>query len=257
MSGSGSGADADDVVAALKEFGFSAYEAETFLALQRLGVGSARDVHELSGVPRSQVYGAAESLADAGLIDVQKTNPQVYRPAAVEEVKDRLRSRFETRYDLVVDHLTDLADRREPTSEQRQDVWRIEGAASVASRAVKLLETADDEVVYVLGERTLVTAAEESAVRSLVDRGVEVTVVSPAADLRDRFEAAGAEALSPDVTDGSPAVSRILVVDTAGLLLSVRGREETAIWSLDTMFSRTLSELVRESLVSFVGGFST
>ena len=249
------GPDRDDVVAALKRFGLSTYEAETLLALQRLGVGSARDVHQVSGVPRSQVYGAAESLAEAGLIDVQQANPQVYRPASVEEVKDRLRRRFESRFDLVVDHLADLASRREPTTERRQDVWQIEGAAVVSSRAANLLETADAEVVYVVGGTTLVTAGEESTVRSLVDRGVEVTVVSPSADVRDRFDAAGAAVISPDAPDGSPPIGRILLADGTGLLLSVPGREETAIWSLDTMFSRTLSELIRESLANLVGGF--
>lgn len=250
----------EDVVAALKEFGFSTYEAETLLALQRLGVGSARDVHELSGVPRSQVYGAAESLAAVGLVDVQQTNPQVYRPAPVEEVRARLERRFESRYELVVEHLSDLERGRRAANEQRQDVWRVAGAASVSSRVLELLKAADTEAVYVVGEGTLVTGGEVSTVRSLVDRGVEVTLVTESARTRDRFAGTGADIVVPstesesDDGSGSTPVGRILFVDDDGLLLSVHGADETAIWSLDTMFARTLSDLVRGSLASFVGG---
>lgn len=256
MSDADSGADPDEVVTALKEFGLSTYEAETFLALQKLGVGSARDVHEVSGVPRSQVYGAAESLAESGLIDVQQTNPKVYRPVAVEEVDERLERRFESRRELVVDHLSTLADRRRTTTEQRQDVWRIEGAAIVNSRAVKLLETAGSEVVYVVTEGTLVSAGQGSTIRSLVDDGVTVTLVTGDGDLRDRFEGSGVDVVVPDADDAGAPVGRILLVDDAGLLLSVHGAEETAIWSLDTMFARTLAELVRGSLAEIVGTFS-
>lgn len=246
----------DDAVEALKAFGFSAYEAETLIALQKLGVGSARDVHEVSGVPRSQVYGAAESLAESGFVDVQQTNPQVYRPVTVEEIGDRLRSRFESRYELVADHLSDLAARRRTTNEHRQDVWRIEGAAIVDSRAVSLLETADSEVVYVLSEGTLVSANQESTIRSLVDDGVDVTLITGSDAAEARFEEMGVDVIVPTVEGASMPIGRIVLVDDAGLLLSVRGHEETAIWSRDTMFARTLSDLIRQWLATAVAEFS-
>ena len=133
------------------------------------------------------MYGAAESLAEAGLIDVQQTNPKVYRRIAVDEVEGRLRERFESRSELVVDHLSALADRRETTTDQRQDVWRIEGSAVVNSRAIKMLETADATVTYAVGAGALVSAGQLSAVERLVSAGVDATVITDD-EVRDRFE---------------------------------------------------------------------
>ncbi len=56
--------DESDAIEALEELGLSNYEAKVFVALQRLGTGTARDIHQATDVPRSQVYGAAESLQE-------------------------------------------------------------------------------------------------------------------------------------------------------------------------------------------------
>ncbi|HET7324565.1 MAG TPA: helix-turn-helix domain-containing protein, partial [Halococcus sp.] len=57
----------DDAIAALKRLGLSSYEAQVFVALQRISRGSARDIDRVTDVPRSQVYGAAEQLEERGL----------------------------------------------------------------------------------------------------------------------------------------------------------------------------------------------
>jgi len=48
-----------DAVDALKSLGLTTYEARTFVALQKLGAGTASEVADIADVPRSQVYGAA------------------------------------------------------------------------------------------------------------------------------------------------------------------------------------------------------
>jgi sugar-specific transcriptional regulator TrmB len=67
-----------DPTAALQRLGLSEYEAETFVALQQIDSGSASDVAEVSNVPRSPVYGAADDLEDRGLLDVHSVGGEVY-----------------------------------------------------------------------------------------------------------------------------------------------------------------------------------
>ena len=50
---------------ALERLGLSTYEAGVFVALEKLGRGTAREIAEATDVPRSQVYGAAEHIAAA------------------------------------------------------------------------------------------------------------------------------------------------------------------------------------------------
>src|SRR5699024_1189511 len=67
--------DHDEAVAALKRLGLSSYEAQVFIALQRLDTATVREVDRTTEVPRSQIYGAAEDLAERGLVDIQQSTP--------------------------------------------------------------------------------------------------------------------------------------------------------------------------------------
>ena len=56
----------DDLVRNLTTLGLTEYEARVYAALVGIGEGSARQVHEASGVPRPRVYDIAEGLAEIG-----------------------------------------------------------------------------------------------------------------------------------------------------------------------------------------------
>ena len=88
-----------DAVDAFEDLGLTSYEAKVFIALHRLGLGTARDVADTTDVPRSQVYSVAESLESRGLLEVQQSNPIRYRPVSVDEARETLRDRFEREQD--------------------------------------------------------------------------------------------------------------------------------------------------------------
>jgi HTH-type transcriptional regulator, sugar sensing transcriptional regulator len=93
----------DDAIDALESLGLSNYEAKVFVALQKLGTGTARDIHGVTDVPRSQVYGAAENLQQRGLVEVQQSKPLQYRPVSLNAAKSHLRDRFERRQERTFD----------------------------------------------------------------------------------------------------------------------------------------------------------
>lgn len=59
-----------EAIDALKCLGLPSYEAKVFVGLQRIRRGSARDVDRVAHMPRSQIYGAAETLEERGVIDI-------------------------------------------------------------------------------------------------------------------------------------------------------------------------------------------
>jgi DNA-binding MarR family transcriptional regulator len=123
-----------DPTAALQRLGLSEYEAETFVALQQIDSGSASDVAEVSNVPRSPVYGAADDLEDRGLLDVQQTTPKRYRAVSSEEAREQLRREFEREQEQAFDALAeiepDLADGDVP----QETIWTVRGQ-EVSTRA--------------------------------------------------------------------------------------------------------------------------
>lgn len=240
------------VVAALERLGLSNYEARTFVALQKLGTGSARDVHDVADIPRSQVYGAAESLEGQGLIEVQRSNPITYRPVPLDEARERLADRFERDQAEAFEYLEAVRDQQAGT-EEREDIWTISGAAAVTTRLLRLLPEAEDHLVFGVQSADLLPDDVFEAVVEQAAAGVDVYVVTTDEDVIERFEGAGIPACPPPQEHGeNDRAGRLLLADDDTVLVSVVGAEEMAIWSTGSSFASVLVQLIRGAVA---GGF--
>jgi len=244
--------DEDRAVEAFERLGLTGYEARVFIALHRLGVGTAREVSEVTDVPRSQVYSAAESLADRGLVSVQQSSPMQYRPVGVEAARSTLRTRFDRESTRAFDYVDRV---RETADEQREDIWTVRGQAAVTDRVLELLAEAERRVLF--GARLPELAPEEvvAALESAADDGVRTTVVSRSPSVRERFGEPIDVADTPPTVDGDDRSGRILLVDDDVVLLSVTGAVdddgdagETAIWSAHSNMATVLIRLTEVGL---------
>ncbi|SNZ05983.1 Sugar-specific transcriptional regulator TrmB [Natronoarchaeum philippinense] len=246
-----------DAVESLERLGLTSYEAKVFIALQKLGAGTARDVHRITDVPRSQVYSVAENLADRGLIEVQQSSPIQYRPVGIDEARETLRSRFEREQEQAFDYVEDVRDQHDDGAEEQEAIWTLRGSERVEERAIELIREADERVVFGSGDQSLISDEIERTLRERVDDGLVVAVVSENPDVRAYFESVdGVHVADPPVHHGeeSPA-GRVVFVDGDTLLLSVVGDDsvpggdrETAIWSAESNFARMLIQIVEANL---------
>lgn len=243
-----------EAVQALEELGMTNYEAEVFIALQRLGAGTARDVAQVSDVPRPQVYSSAESLEELGLIDVQQSDPIRYRPVTIEEAKANLRNRFERVQGTAFEYIEDV-HRAEPEDEQQENIWTISGRETISDRIAHLVGTAEREVLLGVESPSILGTDTTAALREAADDGVSVTVISREPSMSGRFEDdSGVAVVRPGLEDHEEATGRLLVVDEETVLLSAFGEEsaeersETAIWSSDTEFARVVIRLIHSYL---------
>ena len=119
----------DDLVRNLTALGLTEYEARVYAALVGIGEGSARQVHEASGVPRPRVYDIAEGLAGRGFITVRRgEHPHVYIPAEPAIVIHHLTSAVDAAATAAVEGLDALSlDARSKNSPIRyvQGEWSI------------------------------------------------------------------------------------------------------------------------------------
>lgn len=241
--------DETEAVDALERLGLSNYEAKVFIALQTLGTGTARDVYRVSEIPRSQVYGAAESLAERGLIEVQHSTPMQYRPVSLEEAERLLEERFEHERSQAFEFLESVRERHD-AGEEREDIWSIDGTEHVDDRIEHLVEGANETIVFGAADTTLVTDAIRDGLRRAADDGVEVSVVSEDPEVRESFEGGVITVHAPPESLRNERAARMVVADDAAVLLSVRGeagagREgEAAIWSESSGFATVLAEVL-------------
>ena len=240
--------DETDAIDALETLGLTGYEAKVFVALQKLGSGSASDVDRITDVPRSQVYGAAEKLEERGLVELQQSNPIRYRAVDLDEARERLRTRYEEREQDAFDYLQDARAQRHDAEERQEDVWTLHGRDSVTARVIQLAEQATDSIVYAGTAEDF----DDELVATLADRrsaGVDVTVLSGDPAVHELLEDSSLSTVSvpPTLDSDDQQTGRILVVDDETVLLSVLGdeelpelRRETAIWSAETGFASVI-----------------
>lgn len=195
------GPDGDDLVAEtaslLETFGLTSYEAKCFVALVRIGHGTAREIAEVADVPRPRVYDSVESLADRGLADVQDAQPRRFRAPDPRDAVETIRREYGQRLDRLEGLLPRLQS-PEPRDE-RAGVWVVEGDEAVSDRLAALAADAEDELLVVVAVEGLLTDEVTEALADAADRGVEITVGSPSPGVREA------------ITDAVPAAS---VVET-------------------------------------------
>lgn len=236
--------DEGEAVESLKHLGLSEYESKVFIALQRLGIGTARDVYELADVPRSQVYGAAESLENRGLVEVQKSKPMEYRPVNLDEAKSRLEERFESEEERAFSYLERTRQEAGGGDEERQDFWTVKGRDSIDGRVRHLASECSERLFFGATEESLVGEDLVASLEELAEREIDVWVMSDSSEVRGYFEGSDVNTLAtPERLEREDEGGRFLMVDSDTVLMSVLSREEaagdeeTAIWSKDTSFA--------------------
>ena len=237
-----------DPIEALESLGLSSYESRIFVALQKLGTGTAKEVSDVAEVPRSQVYGAAESLERRGLIEMQQSTPKTYRPVPLEEAKSRLVERFEANRERAFQYLDRVKDERAGGPEEKEGVWRLSGTAAVEGRMCQLIGGATRRILVGVNENVAFSPKLQSLLSEKAASGIQVAVIDEDPGTVPDLQGVAVLAIPPNLRDSEQA-GRLLIVDDDTVLLSVidDDGEETAVWSARTGFARVLIPLVEDA----------
>ncbi|MDF9744470.1 TrmB family transcriptional regulator [Natrinema salsiterrestre] len=221
----------------LQDLGLSAYEAQTLINLIRIGTGTAQDVTQIGGVPRTRVYESAERLHELGLIDIQHTTPRKFTVISEETIVRLLNIQREN----TITELAECLDEIGPAQPQREQfgVWTVTGREAVSSRIDEFIADADERIVYMTTDE-LLSDEHLDELRAVTERGVEIYLAGISENVQDRIQESVPEAElfetlweweetpagSLLITDEETALVSALVDDTA----TTEEIEETAIW---------------------------
>lgn len=238
--------DETTAVDALGRFGLSAYEARVFIALQKLGSGTASEVAEATDVPRSQVYGAADALADRGLVEIQQSSPLRYRPVPPEEAETRLSARLADERERAFEYLADVRGSLAHEGERRAEIWTVEGAQNVTERVRSLVADAEDRVLIGTSDPALLDETLRDMLSDHVASDISVVVTSAEEAVLEKAPPGVTVQPAPPTLDASDRSRRVLVIDGKTVLLGVHTADggETAVWSAGTGFATVLARLV-------------
>lgn len=231
-----------EAVELLEELGLTEYEARCFVALLRVEKASAKEVSDLSDVPRSRVYDAVDRLHRRGLVDIQQSDPRKFRALPQEKTIQVLRDQYDETLSNVSEALGNL-ERSDDIEES--GAWAISDHEHVTDRIETLLGDADDEVYLLVTDESAMERDVRSTLAAASGRGVDVIAEVPSEDAESRLLEDVPEA-TVRITEfaldtasiESKWLSRIVMVDRRSVLLGALtddarpGRStETAIWA--------------------------
>jgi sugar-specific transcriptional regulator TrmB len=231
----------DEAVHLLEELGLTEYESRCYVALTRVGNATAKEVSDLSYVPRSRVYDAVDRLHERGLVDVQQSDPRAYQSVPVEVALESLREEYASKVDAAGEAL-DKLERAE--TQEHTGAWAIADHDHVSDRIGTLADDAATEVYLLVVDGDVVEGRLVEQVTDAASRGASVVVEAPSGAVAERFTSAGDATVrqttlaAADSSVEGKWLGRVLMVDRKSVLISsvtgsVRpGRsQETAIWA--------------------------
>lgn len=232
----------EEAVEILQQLGLKEYEARCFVGLSRLDSGTAKDLSELTEVPRTRVYDAIRVLEAHGLVEIQHSSPQQYRAVSLDEATETLRDQHEERVERLRNALESVETVETEEDSTVQQVWAMSGATAIENRTEQLIETADEEIVLVLGDAGLLTPA---LIGTLNDAPTDVDLLLGAFSEKLETELSDAVPEATTFVSGigwlknnetsrtEAAIGRLLMVDRQAILVStitLETEEEQAVF---------------------------
>lgn len=238
----------EHAVTLLQELGLKEYEARCFVALTRLPTAKAREIGEVADVPRTRVYDAVERLAELGLVETEEASPKRFRAVGIDEALAVLRREYDQQITELEETLESVEAIRDAESNpEPSGIWTISGIATIRSRAAELVEESDGEIVYLIGDGSVLSEELLGELADASERGIPVYVGTATDRIYDRvdgvvpdlhrFESWIEWLWSPGSSSDAWSLGQILVVDRRAVLLSAHQEppheeaEDSAVWT--------------------------
>lgn len=251
--------DESDALDALEHLGLTSYEAKVLVGLQKLETATASEIARVTDVPRSQVYGTADSLEERGLLEVQNASPTRFRAVDLDEAMARLSERFERERGRATEYLRAVrGSLSDDTDEHRPEIWVTRGTDNITRRVEDLLADAEERVVVGASDAAFLPSSLVATLETLAERGVTVVGASEDPAVLDRFsDISGVDTVRIVNERGHDAESnRLLIVDGRTILIGMLdatagSNDESAMWSANTHFAALLARLIESKVEQF------
>ncbi|WP_436347422.1 TrmB family transcriptional regulator [Natronorubrum sp. FCH18a] len=217
-----------EAISLLQDLGLQEYEARCFIALNKLPSGTAKEIHEISDVPRTRVYDAIRVLESQGLVEVQHSSPQRYRAVGINEATQILRQKYADRIDTLETYLENTEMQNLEDDENVQEVWSLTGHDAIESRTLELIENAESEIALLVVDEGILSESLFDGLQRAVDRDLSILLGGQSESTAETLETqlpstrvfeTGLHWLTGIEGDSEVAISRILLIDRETLLI--------------------------------------
>ena len=251
-----------ELVKRIKEyFNLNIYETKVWLALLSKGVASAREVADLSGVPRSRTYDVLESLEKRGFAITRIGKPVKYISVKPTEVIEKMKSVTMAESQEKISSLANLKNTAEYLELEQlhnsgispiksHDITgALKGRSNILTRLRELLENAKSEVMICTSvsdfedkSRVLIPTLDKLAKNNIK---VKLSLAGEQDKIRKISAKYKMKVRAIDST------ARFFMSDKNEILFMVtpeNTEEEMGVWLQSPFFTSSLSQIVENSI---------
>jgi HTH-type transcriptional regulator, sugar sensing transcriptional regulator len=127
----------------LEKLGLTENEAKAYVGLVSLREATAREIHELTNVPRAKIYEILKVLAKKGYIEVRQGSPTYFRAVDPKQVIGKIKDEFINCAIETLDQLNELSYELPRTS----PVWCIQSDWGIKNRIREILAGVKEELI--------------------------------------------------------------------------------------------------------------
>jgi len=241
----------------MMEYGLTEYEARTYLALLHLGVASARDVANLSRVPRTKIYSVLDDLHAKQLAEIIPERPKKYGVVPFDTYLRQFEREYKAKLAKIEEDkkflMAAFAGKDAPGADKAGNFQVLKGRKNVLNRKYEMVGRADREILEMGTEFSAVRMGYYMPLlRERARMGARLRLLVPVTEANrenvDEFAQMGQVKDNPGKSPGSV----ILVVDDAEVLIChyvpddehlFKG-EDIAIWSDDKAIVRDMKATI-------------
>jgi sugar-specific transcriptional regulator TrmB len=136
------------LVEAMRQHGFTATDAKTYLALLKVHPATGYDLAARSGVPRSAIYNVLRRLESLGLVNAVQDKPAKYLPLPPERLIELVETRFSRHVEELRTALAGLS-----SSAVEPATWTIQGYTRLLEQARGLIASSRESVYLSVWQR--------------------------------------------------------------------------------------------------------
>jgi len=235
-----------NAVESLHDLGLTEYEAKVYTALVKIRSGTASDIHLVSGIPRSAVYGALNRLEERGAIEVQSSKPMRYRAVPPETALEKLKNDFIAESENAL-ALLEETYQTQKVEAREEAVWTISGVKNVSDKIIEMIRCTQKDIIFAASYPSFHEIAKtypvfenvKGEIINKIEEGVTVRVTGSRSE--------GLEEITKDIpgaqirefpADKSTASGGILIVDGAEVLIAIMSENaDTGMYDLMAIYT--------------------
>jgi len=164
----------EKIMITLSKLGFTEYEAKVYIAIIQLNLSSAKEIIDLSEVPRGKIYSTLNQLVEKGYIGEKKGNPALYYPINPVEIIVILKKQLIEDLSVIEEYIIDINKRN---SWVPSLFWEMPTDSNLENKFHNLLKTVEKDILIIFKEPEIYSLLEEKLLK--IRKKVKITVIVP------------------------------------------------------------------------------